>query len=246
MRPWLHALWPALGRSFINKEHAFLHRANYSAKLANPARVAIMPQGRTEDQSTGFLQQLMSWGLNSVFEMPPGYDAKLLESNGNGWEVFQEEINACDKELAISIAGQVVTVDGGVGFQNSDVFRAIRLDIIKEVGDTLAHTINTQILPHYVANKHGLAAIDEGAQLEYDISRPRDLAAEADAITKIAAAVTAMREALPAGRELDIEQLANRYAIPLKTVQALPAPKTEEDDAIETDGEEVQQQEALN
>jgi hypothetical protein len=246
VRPWMHALWPALGRSFINKEHALLHRSNYSAKLANPARVAEMPQGRTEDQSQGFLQQLMAWGVNTVFELPPGYQAKLLETNGRGYEVFEAEIETSDKEISISISGQVVTVDGGVGFQNSDVFRAIRLDIIKEVADTLAHTINTQILPHYVANKFGLGAVDRGAQLAWPIERPKDLAAEADAMTKIAAAIKAMREALPPGVELDVPALCERYALPIVGATNSDGQTDPDDDVIETTGEEVIDDEPAN
>lgn len=253
IRPWMHAIWPALGRSFINKEHALLHRSNFSAKLANPARVAQMPQGRTEEQSAGFLQQLMAWGVNTVFELPPGYEAKLLESNGRGYEVFEAEIETSDKEISISIAGQVVTVDGGVGFQNSDVFRAIRLDIIKEVADSLAQTLNTQVLPHYVAKKHGIGAVDRGAVLEWPIERPKDLAAQADAMTKVAAAITAMREALPPGRELDVEELTKRFSLPLKSVEAPavtkpveePEPSDVELDDDEEDDEPEEQEESV-
>lgn len=247
VRPWMHAIWPALGRSFINKEHALLHRSNFSAKLANPARVAQMPQGRTEEQSAGFLQQLMAWGLNSVFELPPGYEAKLLESNGRGYEVFEAEIATSDKEVSISIAGQVVTVDGGVGFQNSDVFKAIRLDIIKEVGDTLAQTINTQILPHYVAKKHGIGAIERGALIEYAIEQPKDLAAQADAMTKVAAAIKSMREALPPGQELDVVELAKRYSLPIKgtaTGEPIATPEEPESDVeLDVDDDESEETE---
>src|SRR5262249_39121119 len=46
--PWQGGLWQSLGRSFVNKSHALLHRANYIAKLANPARAAVSPLGATE------------------------------------------------------------------------------------------------------------------------------------------------------------------------------------------------------
>ncbi len=214
--PWINGLWPALGRSFINKEHALLHRANYSAKLANPARYAKAPPGADEPTRTGFLANLIAWGVNTVFELPPGWDVGLLETKGEGWQVFQSEIDTSDKETAITIAGQVVTVDGGVGFQNSDVFRAIRADIIKEVAEEGAYTLNTQVIPHFVAGRYGIGAINEGACVEYDITRPKDMLLEAQGYTALAAALGALREQLEKdGRSLDVDELVKRYGVPV-------------------------------
>src|SRR5262249_22562620 len=112
--PWNNGIWPALARAYISKEHAFFLRENWNAKLANPARVAVAPQGSTEEQRQSWFQKVMAWGVNTVFGMMPGYDVKLLESNGRGYESFRQTIEDSNQEFMIAIAGQVVTVTGGV------------------------------------------------------------------------------------------------------------------------------------
>jgi hypothetical protein len=219
VRPWMHGLWPSLGRSYINKDHAMIHRANYGSKLANAARAAIPPPGATDVQRAGFLSSLIAWGVNTVFELPAGWDVKLIESNGKGYDVFQAEIDTCDKEIAIAITGQEVSSGGGPGsgFINADLFRSIRTDIIQEVAFSAGFTVNTQILPSFVAKRHGLDAIREGAVVEYDTARPRDLLAEAQAMSNAASAIVSLREALAAqGREIDIDALTTRFGIPIK------------------------------
>lgn len=212
----MNSLWASLGRSFINKEHAMLHRSNYSAKLANPARVAVAPQGASDDQKQAWFQKVMAWGVNTVFAMMPGYDVKLLESNGRGFDVFQSEIDTSDKEIAIRIAGQVVSVDGGAGFLNMDMFNLIKADIIKRVAGNLAYTLNTQGIPQYIARKYGAGSIQRGACLEWDLSRPKDLATEATSLVSAANAITTLRAALASyDRELDINELTTRFAIPI-------------------------------
>lgn len=196
LAPWLGGLWPALGRAFINKEHALLHRANYSAKLANAARVATSPLGSTEAQKQSWFQAVMAWGVNTVFGMTPGYDVKLLESNGRGYEVFQADIDTSDREEMIAIAGQTVTADGGSGFINGDLFKNIRSDIIQDVAEALAYTINTQGIPPYVISGWGVAALETGALCEWDATPPKDRQAEAQSLVTTANAIDQLGKSL--------------------------------------------------
>lgn len=216
--PWQTGLWRAVGRAFVRKEHAAMHRDNWEAKLANAARVAQAPQGATEPQKQAFWQQVMAWGVNTVFGITPGYEVKLIESNGRGWESFNETIAQQNTEYVIAIAGQTVTTDGGAGFQNSDIHKTIRADLIKDTGDGLSYTINTQGIPVFVANRWGPEAIlSKPCAFEFDVTPPKDRNAEATALTQVATAITALDTALAAhGLELDVPQLASRFAVPIK------------------------------
>lgn len=216
LNPWRWGLWPSLGRSFINKEHAIFHRANYSSKLANPARVAIPAIGATQVERTSFFRKLMAWGTNTVIEMPPGWEAKLLESNGRGWDVFQEEINTCDNEMMVALAGQIVTTTGGSGFANADIHQTIRRDLVRMTGESLSYTVNTQVLPQFIAQHWGVDAVNKPAMVQWDTATPTDRQKETEILAKFGEAVAALTEALaPYGEAPDVKELCARFGLPL-------------------------------
>lgn len=214
--PWQQAAWKPLGRAFITKEHSMSMRMNYSAKLANPARIATSPQASSADQKVSWFEQVLNWGMNTVFHVTPGYKVELLELRGQGYKVFAEDIELADHETMICLAGQEVTTTGGAGFSNMDLFRSIKADLIKATGDALAYTINTQGIPAWVVNTRGIDALDGRAIIEWDTNQPKDQSEEAAALSAIANAIAALRrEARKDGRELDANELYNRFSVPL-------------------------------
>lgn len=216
--PWQHGLWRAVGRAYIRKEHAQLHKDNWEGKLANPARVAVAPQGAAEKMKDDWWRKVMAWGINTVFGITPGYDIKLLESNGRGWESFNKTIADQNTEIIIAIAGQTVTVEGGTGFQNSDVHKTIRADLIKATADALAYTLNTQVIPQFIAKNWGEEALTtRAAVVEWDVTPPKDRNSEAMSMGAAATAITQLQEALQAnGLQLDIASMCERFGIPVK------------------------------
>lgn len=213
VNPWRNGLWRALGRSYINKEHAMLHRSNYSSKLANPARAAIAPAGATEPERLGMLARLIAWGLNTVFELPIGWDVKLIESNGRGFQVFQDEIKTSDEESTIAVAGQTVTTDGGAGFSNAGIHELIREDIIQDVADAIAHTLNTQGLTKFSFIRRSRADL---VSIEYVTKKPKDHEAQGRTMQITANGIAQMRNALaPDGLKPNVQEITTQFGIPV-------------------------------
>jgi phage gp29-like protein len=138
--------------------------ANLLREARQPGARGLSPNGATDAQTRRASFGLISWGVNTVFELPAGWDVKIIESNGRGYEVFQAEITTCDNEIMIALAGQIVTTTGGTGFANADIHKSIRADLIKETADALAYTINTQGISAFVLRRFGLDASRRAAQ----------------------------------------------------------------------------------
>lgn len=218
VQPWQQGLWMALGRAYIAKEHAYFLRENYSSKLANPARVAVAPQGASDAMTQSFFQKLAAWGVNTVFALKPGWDVKIVEAKGEGYQVFQQTIETCNEEMIITVAGQVVTTTGGTGFTNANVFSAIRADLIQADSDGLAATLNAQGLPVWANERFGNDAGDIACA--WDVTPPKDLNSEATALTGAANAVKALNEVLAQyGDRVDIREIARRFGVPIEQLE---------------------------
>jgi hypothetical protein len=216
LAPWQRGLWQSCGHAYITKSHAQLHQANWEGKLANPARAAVAPLGASDAQRAGFLQRLIAWGVNTVFELPVGWDVKLIESNGRGYESFGATIDRAEYTYAIAICGQVVTTNGGAGFSNADVPERVLTSLVNATADAIAYTLNTQGLPQWVVRRHGEDALDRMPVLELAAKEPRDMTAQAQTMVTVAAGIKALREELAQhGRELDIAELTTEYGIPI-------------------------------
>lgn len=229
--PWQNGLWRAIGRAWIDKEHARLMKSNWEGKLANPARVAVSPQGAGDEHKQSWFRAVMAWGVNTVFGVTPGYDVKLLESNGRGWECFLETIATSNRDIVIALTGSTVLVDGGTGFANADVHASIRADMIQSTADALAYTINTQGIPPWVVARWGVEALENCAVVSWDVTPPQDRNAEAQAMVASAAALSALTDALSkAGRAVDVDAFCAKFGVPVKAkpdgqpVQAAPTP----------------------
>lgn len=213
VNPWRRGKWAAVGEPWIRKTHAAAHDNNWISKLANPARVAVSPIGATQIDRQSWFRQVMAWGLNTVFGMPVGYDVRLLESNGKGYDAFDLTIKRSEREMIVALAGQEVTVDGGSGFQNNDIHATIASSLIQSSATQLALTLNTQGIP-VLADL--LAMPNRTALVHWDVTPPADLKAIGESYQVLGNALAALTsELIKHGMAPDVDKIVARMGVPV-------------------------------
>lgn len=222
--PWRYGLWRAIGAAYIDKAHAKLNTSNWEGKLANPARAATAPAGATEVQRLGFLQKLIAWGINTVIELPPGWDVKIIESNGRGWESFKETIARSNEEFMVCVLGQVGTTTSSGAFSSGNVHEQVRADLIAATATSLAHTINTQCLPPWVISRWGVGGLQRAAVLTYDTTSPAELVSRANGLVAIGGALEKGNAALAGdGKRIDAVAEYRRFGVAVVDAAGGPA-----------------------
>jgi hypothetical protein len=223
LSPWNSGLWNTLGRSYINKTQTLFARQSYEMKHSHPARVAFAPLGANEEERKGFLSGVIRWAMNAAFALTPGWDLKLIESNGRGIEIYEQSIKTYNEEIATSLCGSAVMLQGTTGFSNMDVFRVVQTDLITTTAEAWDHTVNTQILPAFIAGRWGAERLFNATSITTDTQAPKDRSVEAQTMLSVANAVKGLVEALAAAQSpedqnlirLNIVELVRRFGVPI-------------------------------
>ena len=129
---------------------------------------------------------------------------------------MKDDIETCNREFATALCGNTVMMDGGVGFQNADIFRMMSENLIRQTAESLAHCINTQGLPWFIASRWGLEALHNAVAVEYDTSPPQDKKVQADTFDSLGRALQSLIAGLAlAKRTLNVDEIAARFGVPL-------------------------------
>jgi hypothetical protein len=196
LAPWNSGLWNTTGRSYMNKTSTIFARQSYVDKHAMPARVMWSAQGANETERRSALQQLIQWARNAAFVLPPGWDMKVIQASGEAYQVYDKAIESANHEIATSLCGSAVMLQGTTGFTNLDVFRVVQKDLIKGTARPWDRTVNTQIIAPFVGLRWGVDALKNATSVETDIEAPKDRAAEANTMVTLANGIKGLVEAI--------------------------------------------------
>lgn len=228
LSPWNNGLWNTLGRSYINKTQTVFARQSYEMKHSHPARVAHSPVGAAEEERRGMLAAIIRWALNAAFALPPGWDIKLVESNGRGIEIYEQSIRHYNEEIATALCGSAVMLQGTAGFSNMDQFAVVARHLMTRTSSGWDHTVNTQILPAYIGRRWGTDALKNATTIETEVAEPKDRKQQGETMVALANAIKGLVEAIAAAQiaagmktelvALNVRELLASFGVPVQGV----------------------------
>lgn len=230
--PWRRGIWSALGYDQVSEDGAGLARDGFIWKFGTPFVVAKAPTGAAEEQKASFWEGTLNFVMGFA-GVTPGYDIELIQPEATGREVFTDAEARVERRAMIRIAGQVVTVTGGVGFANAEIFATIASHLVARTGQDLATCLNEQCLPSVLEWSeragHLSPSCGRSLLLAYDTMPPQARQAEANAMKAAAEAVTALEAA---GFAVDRSEMQARFRLPGKPLEvrlpAVPVPQLPE------------------
>lgn len=222
-----YALVAALAYPWLLREYALADRAQHS-EICGSATWVAATDGLSERQRQALLDRMLAQRGPGKVVMPPGCSLSLLETTGKTSAIYQETIAWADDEVAITIAGQVVTTSGQAGWGTGSIHERILYSLIASTAQSLSTTLREQLTRHWVRRHYGEA---EPPWIMWRTMPTEALASRAASLQSLGQAITALDAALsPSGRRVDVEALLDMYGVatialapPVEAAPALPA-----------------------
>lgn len=220
-RPWAIAPWRAVARWWLLIQYARQDLTRYGERAAGilvatpPAPVAGVKVDDAERkvQKRHLAEDLTELGRNGSIVLPAGWDADLIQATANTHRVYVDQCALAQAGIAIALRGQNLTTEvKGGSFAAATVHAGVERTLLAADANARAVTLHDQVLvPWARYNLRGGAAAAPWPV--WDTTPPEDLAATSQAWN---GALEAMGKASALGLEIDEQEVARRFRVPLR------------------------------
>jgi len=233
-RSWMRGAVRCLGLEDAVRTYAVRDWARYSEKHGFPIVGLKVPLASSETQQTrDMVDEVMSLGSEGLIVLPQSerqgasYDATLIEPRDTAWQAFERLIERCDADVSLAILGQNLTseVTGG-SFAAAQVHDRVRTDYLEADSALIASALRAQLAVPWAQFNYGRPELAPTAR--WDASPPSDRGDEA---SSLGAAGDAVRSWQEAGADVDVDALADRFGVPLRSRAVDAEPETPVDHA---------------
>lgn len=228
-RPWSIAPWRAVARWWLLIQYARQDLTRYGERAAGimvamppaPAPGAKVDDADRKIQKRNLAEDLTELGRNGSIVLPAGWDTELVQAKANTHRVYIEQCALAQAGIAIALRGQNLTTEvTGGSFAAASVHASVERTLLAADANARAATMHDQVLvPWARYNLRGGAAAAPWPV--WDTTPPEDLAATSQAWN---GALDAMGKATQLGLEIDEQEVARRFRMPLRK-RADVAPK---------------------
>jgi hypothetical protein len=212
VRPWAEGLWRSLAFAWILKRFALHDRARHGEINGTPIRVGSTPQGSVERARQKWRDTLQKLGRDSVVILPPGYDLKLLETQGKGAELYEKQIEWADRAITQVHNGQAITTEGSnMGFGEGGIFREVQRSLINFDARVL-----TQCLHPYIDHWFDLNYGSGDYRFTWNTTPPVDQKTRAEALLALSTGIASANNLLSGtGKRVDSARMLAEAGFPI-------------------------------
>jgi hypothetical protein len=213
-RSWMNGLVRSLGVPYLDRTWNQRDAARRSEKYGMGILKGFTPPGPDTEDKQRFGVNLSNLGADPTIICPqgedgkPGFDVKVEETKGEGWQIFGDREKSLNTNLAVRVLGQNLTTEGvsGSGTLAGNVHEKIRGDI-KRADARFYQKARAQLLTWWTYYNTGDADIAPYPRAQ--ITAPADPIEDAQELLTV---VTAVEKAPP---ELDVVAILEAHGLPV-------------------------------
>jgi hypothetical protein len=235
-RAHARGLWRGLAPWWLLKKYAIGDWGRHSENAST--LVGSSPKGATKAHRAELASNLYSMAKNAVVVLPPEFNLKLVEATANTRDIYDAQIQSANLAMTIAITGVNLPTHATGGSyaamtEQSSVATAVR----QADAEIDATQTRAQVLKFWALYNHG--SEDVAPWPHWDVRRPEEKVALADAMSKFGAAITALKAASP---RVDAETILEDAGIPLMSEAELEAKDKQDMERRDKMGTPEQQQ----
>jgi phage gp29-like protein len=233
-RGWMRSLVRSLAVPWLLRQWARRDWARHSEAYGQPSKKAKVPPTATREEKTRFLREVAALAVESTIlceqaktKDAPSWDVEYLQVAAESHKVFADLKAALEVDIAIRVKGENLTseVQGG-SLAAAEVHRGVAREKLRFDAQTATTCLHDHVLEPWAAFNFGSPEVAPWPC--YETEPPEDLQSAATTIDKVGDATGKLWDA---GYPLDLQQMAERFDIPLQDGAKVPTERPKPDPA---------------
>ena len=165
---------------YLFKNYNIKDWVSFTEVYGMPLRLGKYAPGASENDKKSLIQAIRSLGSDAAGIISKDTEIEFIEtiSNAKG-DIFEKLANFCNREMSKGILGQTLTTDttGGTGtYSAAKVHEMVRQDLREADADSLASTIQSQLIEPLVGFNFGWDVVRESApSFKVNVYKSEDL-----------------------------------------------------------------------
>lgn len=233
-RGWMRGAVRATAPWWLARNYALRDAARWSEINGLPMIKAKHPASADRTMVEGFRNSLANLGGQTCVDLPQNvpegsgnngnFDVEYLEAAGVGFEGFFKLIDACDREITLTLLAQTLTSsvgpEGRGSYAAARVHADVRQALVEADARALERTIYTQLARPFARMNFGDP--DLAPAVRWDVSPYEDAATQAETMLKITQALVNMKNAGFTLDPEDVARMSKRFGLDLGRLRVAP------------------------